>query len=155
VKAWKKTSPELVAAFDHALPTTPSVTRRPMFGYASAFVNGNMFAGTFRETIVVRLAADDRVALLKLKGAAPFEPMKGRPMKEYVVVPASIVATPKALGSWIERGHQYALGLPAKGTVKRAAAATQVAKRTPRKQATPRKAAMKKAVAKKRTTKKR
>lgn len=88
-----------------------------MFGYASAFVNGNMFAGTFQDAIVVRLAEGDRVALLKVKGAAPFEPM-GRPMKEYVVVPASIVATPKALGAWIDRGHRYALALPAKSAAK-------------------------------------
>jgi TfoX/Sxy family transcriptional regulator of competence genes len=117
VKPWKKTSPELVAAFDKAVPASPSVTRRPMFGYASAFVNGNMFAGTFQDGIVVRLAETDRAALLKLKGAAPFEPM-GRPMKEYVVVPASIVAKPRELGAWIERGHRYGLTLPAKGTKK-------------------------------------
>ena len=108
-----------------------------MFGYATAFVNGNMFAGTFQEAIVVRLAEDDRAALLKLKGAAPFEPMKGRPMKEYVVVPASVVATPKALGSWIERGHRYALGLPAKGagpqaTVKKTTTKETAAKPTAR-----------------------
>ena len=117
MKAWKKTSPELVAAFDKAVPASPSVTRRPMFGYASAFVNGNMFAGTFQDSIVVRLAESDRAALLKLKGAAPFKPM-GRPMKEYIVVPAGIVAKPKELGAWIERGHRYALTLPAKGTTK-------------------------------------
>jgi hypothetical protein len=54
-----------------------------------------MFAGTFQDAIIVRLGEDDRVALLKLKGAARFEPMQGRPMKEYVVVPASVVDTPK------------------------------------------------------------
>jgi len=118
VKAWKKTSPELVAAFDKAVPEFPNVTRRPMFGYASAFVNGNMFAGTFQDSIVVRLAETDRAALLKLKGAAPFEPM-GHPMKEYVVVPASIVAKPKELGAWIERGHRYGLTLPAKSATKK------------------------------------
>jgi TfoX/Sxy family transcriptional regulator of competence genes len=52
-----------------------------MFGYASAFVNGNMFAGTFQDAIIVRLGEDDRVALLKLKGAARFEPMQGRPIR--------------------------------------------------------------------------
>ena len=77
MKAWKKTSPELVAAFDKALPTSPGVTRRPMFGYASAFVNGNMFAGTFQDSIVVRLSERDRVALLKMKGAASFEHAQG------------------------------------------------------------------------------
>ena len=118
MKAWKKTSPELVAAFDKAVPASPNVTRRPMFGYASAFVNGNMFAGTFQDSIVVRLAETDRAALLKLKGAAPFKPM-GHPMKEYVVVPASIVAKPKELGAWIERGHRYGLTLPAKSATKK------------------------------------
>ena len=124
MKAWKKTSPELVAAFDKAVPTSPSVTRRPMFGYASAFVNGNMFAGTFQDSIVVRLAETDRAALLKMKGAAPFGPM-GHPMKEYVVVPPSIVAKPKELSAWIERGHRYGSTLPAKSAPKNAAAAKQ------------------------------
>ncbi len=117
MKAWKKTPPEVVATFTEALPSSPNVTRRPMFGYASAFVNGNMFAGTFQDTIVVRLAKTDRAALLKLKGAAPFEPM-GHPMREYVVLPPSIIAKPTELGAWIERGHRYALTLPAKGAIK-------------------------------------
>ena len=92
-----------------------------MFGYPSAFVNGNMFAGTFQDSIIVRLAETDRAALLRLKGAAPFEPM-GHPMKEYIVVPAGMVAKPKELGAWIERGHRYALTLPAKGTAKKTTA---------------------------------
>lgn len=121
MKAWKKSSPEIVAAFDKALPASPAVTRRPMFGYASAFVNGNMFAGTFQNTIVVRLGETERAALLKMKGAAPFEPM-GRPMKEYVVVPTAIAAQPKELSNWFERGHRYALTLPAKTAMKATAA---------------------------------
>ena len=139
MKDWKKTSPELVAVFDKAVPVSPSVTRRPMFGYASAFVNGNMFAGTFRDSIVVRLAETDRAALLKLKGAAPFQPM-GHPMKEYVVVPASIVAKPKELSAWIERGHRYGLTLPAKSSAKKTAAAKKsvAAKKTAAKKTTTR-----------------
>jgi TfoX/Sxy family transcriptional regulator of competence genes len=135
VKAWRKTSPKVVAAFENAVPSSPEVTRRPMFGYASAFANGNMFAGTFQDTIVVRLAEADRAALLKLKGAAPFEPM-GHPMKEYVVVPSSVAVKPKDLSAWIARGHRYALTLPAKaakkGTPRKtsAAEATRVKKST-------------------------
>lgn len=133
MKAWKKASAELVAAFDKALPASPSVTRRPMFGYASAFVNGNLFAGTFHDTIMVRLAETDRAALLKLKGAAQFKPM-GHVMNEYVVVPATIVSKPKELGAWIERGHRYALTLPAKGATKKTTAKkTAAAKRTTKK----------------------
>jgi TfoX/Sxy family transcriptional regulator of competence genes len=131
LRAWKKTSPEVVAAFDRAVPSSPSITRRAMFGYASAFVNGNMFAGTFQDAIVVRLAEADRVALLKVKGAAPFEPM-GHPMKEYVFVPASVIAKPNELGAWIERGHRYGITLPAKAP-KNASKKTTAKKKATRK----------------------
>ena len=123
MKAWKKTPPALIAVFDKAVPESPSITRRPMFGYASAFANGNMFAGTFQDKIVVRLAETDRAALLKLKGAAQFEPMAGRPMKEYVVIPSSVVARPKDLAAWLERGHRYALTLPDKTAAKKTSSA--------------------------------
>ena len=139
MKAWKKTSPDVVAAFDKAVPASPRVTRRPMFGYASAFVNGNMFAGTFQDSIVVRLAETDRAALLKLKGAAPFAPM-GHPMKEYVVVPASMVARPRDLGAWIGRGHRYALTLPAKSATKKSATKKSAATKTAGKQLTAKRA---------------
>ena len=130
MKDWKKTSAEVVAAFDKALPASPNVTRRPMFGYASAFVNGNMFAGTFQDAIVVRLPEIDRAALLKVKGAAPFEPM-GHPMKEYVVLPAAMVPKAKDLSAWIARGHRYALTLPAKTAKKKSTAAKRAtAKKT-------------------------
>ena len=34
-----------------------------MFGYESAFVNGNMFAGTFQESLVVRQSDDERLVV--------------------------------------------------------------------------------------------
>jgi TfoX/Sxy family transcriptional regulator of competence genes len=89
-------------------------------------VNGNLFAGIFQDAIVVRLADSDRAALLKVKGAAPFEPM-GRPMKEYLVVPPAVVTKPKELAAWIERGHGYGLTLPAKGATKKTASAKKTA----------------------------
>jgi len=96
-----------------------------------------MFAGTFKDSIVVRLAEADRAALLKLRGAAQFEPMPGRPMKEYAVVPPSIVAKPKELGAWIERAHRYGVTLPPKAAKKTTAAKKTVAtKPAPKKTAT-------------------
>ena len=50
------------------------------------------------------------------------DPMPGRPMKEYAVVPPSIVVKPKELGAWIERGHRYGLTLPPKAAKKTTAA---------------------------------
>ncbi len=90
-----------------------------MFGYPALFVSGNMFAGTYRDSLFVRLPEDERAAAMK-RGAKPFEPMPGRPMKEYVVVPAGIVAKPAELASWIERGLAYAARLPVKQSTRRA-----------------------------------
>jgi TfoX/Sxy family transcriptional regulator of competence genes len=110
---WKKTPPELAATFDKAAPKDPRVVRKPMFGYPALFLNGNMFAGTFQDKVVARLAEDARARVLKA-GAKPFEPMPGRPMKEYVVVPATDVAKPAALAKWIDQAHAYAKTLPEK-----------------------------------------
>jgi TfoX/Sxy family transcriptional regulator of competence genes len=110
---WKKTPPELAAKFDKAAPKDPKVVRKPMFGYPALFLNGNMFAGTFQDKIVARLDEADRLRATKA-GAKPFEPMPGRPMKEYVVVPAADVAKPAALAKWIEQARTYAVTLPVK-----------------------------------------
>lgn len=107
---WKKTPPELIAAFDRAKPRDPRVQRKLMFGYPALFVNRNMFAGTYQERVVVRLPEAERA---KLRWSA-FEPMPGRPMKEYLVVPASIVAKTTELSSWLERALTYAAELPPK-----------------------------------------
>jgi TfoX/Sxy family transcriptional regulator of competence genes len=110
---WKKTPPELATMFDAAAPKDPRVVRKPMFGYPALYVNGNMFAGTFQDKVVARLSDAERAKAMKA-GAKPFEPMPGRAMKEYVVVPAADVAKPAALKRWIELARGYAATLPAK-----------------------------------------
>ena len=118
---WKKTPPELVATFDKAAPDDPRVTRKPMFGYPALFVNGNMFASTFQDKVVVRLNETDR-AELERRGAVQFEPMAGRPMREYVVAPPAIVAKPAELRGWVDRARSHAAGLPPKAGTRKATA---------------------------------
>ena len=110
---WKKSPPELIAAFNKAAPDDPRIVRKPMFGYPALFLNGNMFAGTYQDKIVVRLPEDGRAELLK-SGGKPFEPMPGRPMKEYIAVPPAFVAKPATLRKWIVRGADYAGSLKKK-----------------------------------------
>jgi TfoX/Sxy family transcriptional regulator of competence genes len=112
---WMKSPPELVAAFDAVLPGPPA-ERRLMFGYPAAFVNGHMFCSLFQDAMVVRLDEADRARLLQQKGARPFAPMPGRPMKEYVVVPPSLHGDPAALRHWIDLALFYARQLPPKKT---------------------------------------
>lgn len=85
-----------------------------MFGYPCAFVQGQMFAGLHQENMVLRLPEDDRREFLKLKDAQIFEPMPGRLMREYVVVPPSVLDRFDALLRWADKSFRFALTLEPK-----------------------------------------
>lgn len=112
---WKKSSEGLKAIFETALPADPRVARRQMFGYPSAFVNGHLFTGLHEERMVVRLDEAERNELLGVEGACIFEPVEGRPMREYVVVPSSILGDQGTLRRWTARALSYVATLPPKG----------------------------------------
>jgi TfoX/Sxy family transcriptional regulator of competence genes len=105
-----KAPPALVAQFGSAIEGLPDVERRTMFGYPAAFVNGNMFSCLFQSRMMLRLSEDDR----RESGAKPFEPMPGRPMREYVTVPDEVLRSPKLLDAWLRKSHAYASSLPRK-----------------------------------------
>jgi hypothetical protein len=58
-----------------------------MFGMPSLQANGRSIAGLWGDSLVVKLPPAGVEAVMKLSGVAPFDPMGGRPMKEWVVVP--------------------------------------------------------------------
>jgi len=117
---WRKSPPELVALFEAVLAGEPQAERRQMFGYPAAFVNGNLATGLHQADWMVRLGEPDRAALAA-QGGRPFEPMQGRPMREYVVLPKAVLSERRALAGWIRRGIAYTAALPAKTAKKRAA----------------------------------
>jgi len=100
--------------FRSLLPAEPRVTIRPMFGTISAFVNGNMFAGLFGNDLFVRLSEESREELLEKEGASLLEPMKGRPMKEYVVIPKAWRKQQETARTWIIRSLDWTSKLPPK-----------------------------------------
>jgi TfoX/Sxy family transcriptional regulator of competence genes len=108
-----KSPPELIDVFASVLPGPPA-TGRKMFGYPAGFVNGNLFMSLFGDQMILRLPDGARQELLKQSGAKPFEPMKGRPMKEYVSVPKSMLKDSKELDSWISRAFEYGASLKPK-----------------------------------------
>ena len=59
-----------------------------------------------------RLGAERTIA--GATAAKTFEPMPGRPMKEYVVVPDAVVTNPAKLRAWVDQAYAYAKKLPAK-----------------------------------------
>lgn len=114
---WRKASAERVAQFEAVIVREERAELRRMFGYPAAFVNGNMATGLHQEDWMVRLGEADRAKLLAA-GGRPFEPMPGRPMREYVVLPEAVVADSRALARWVRRGVEYAAALPRKGAPK-------------------------------------
>ncbi|SRR5713101_9627775 len=108
-----KPSEQAKSAFQKLVPPDPAVTTRPMFGNLSGFVNGNMFCGLFGEDLFVRLSDDDQAKLRKA-GGRPFEPMPGRAMTGYVVVPAGWQKKPEATQAWVITALSWSRKLPAK-----------------------------------------
>ncbi len=102
------------AYFDSLVPDDPRVRARPMFGNRAAFVNGNMFLALFGSSVAVRLNAEDRAELLAIRGASIFEPMPGRAMKDYVVLPAAWRRSRRKAQEWVDRSFAWASTLPPK-----------------------------------------
>ena len=123
---WRPAPPELLRLFEGAMRQFPEAQVRKMFGYPVAFMNGNMFGGLFQDCMILRLSEDDRAAIRDQAGARPFEPMPGRVMREYVVLPEAILKSNARLKTWVSRAFAYARSLPAKasklGTKKRGGA---------------------------------
>lgn len=110
-----RSTPTAESRLEELAPTGPDVTRRRMFGQATVFVNGNMFLGTFGGQVFVRLSEPDRAAAAVELGATLFEPVPGRPMREYVVLPEAVLKDRARVSAWVQRGAAYTRGLPAKG----------------------------------------
>ena len=79
-----------------------------MFGYPAAFANGNLFIGLHQDDFIMRLSEQDRVRFSAEYGERTFEPMKGRPMREYVRLPEELLGDARKRASWIKRSLQFA-----------------------------------------------
>lgn len=110
---FRKSPPGLLARFDELASGAGEADRKQTFGYPTCVLNGNMFMGLHEDSLILRLAEADRAEFLSRYGAALFEPMPGRPMTEYVVVPPALVSD-DAVDDWVRRSLAYARQLPVK-----------------------------------------
>ncbi len=108
-----KPGEESEAFFRSVVPEAPDVALRPMFGNLAAFVNGNLFTGLFGDGLFVRVAAGD-AAKLQRAGGEPFEPMPGRPMTGYTMLPDAWLRDAKLATRWIEIALEFGRALPPK-----------------------------------------
>ena len=125
--AWKKVPDKLKKYLEDKLADTPC-EQRQMFGCPVYFVNGNMFAGLHQDDVMVRLSEEDRAKIMEEYDEAHlFEPMKGRKMKEYMVLPEELVSDEELFYEWLERSYGYASSLPPKKPDKKGGKGAKVA----------------------------
>ncbi|WP_213286297.1 TfoX/Sxy family protein [Bradyrhizobium sp. sGM-13] len=113
---WTKSPQSLIDLFDKSVPPGANISRRKMFGYPAAFANGNLFIGLHQNDFVMRLSEKDRARFSAEFGERVFEPMKGRPMREYVRLPEELLADAEKRASWIDLSLRYAEAIAPKVT---------------------------------------
>jgi hypothetical protein len=82
-----------------------------------------MCAGLHQAAMFARLSPADAAALPG--GARPFEPMPGRPMAGYALVPDEVLADEAALAALIARAVAFTATLPVKQKKPKAAKSTK------------------------------
>ncbi len=111
---WERSAGDLTARFEATIAGIDGLERRKMFGEIAGFVGGNLVTGLHASRWFVRLPEGPREEALALDGASVFAPMPGRPMKAYVILPASVLDDEAALGTWLARAVAFGRTLPPK-----------------------------------------
>lgn len=111
---WMKIPKEHHEPFYRAVPNDPRIRTIRMFGGVCAMVNGNMFAGLWADSIIVRLPPAERKRALE-QGAREFDPMeRGKPSPDMVVLWPEVMKSASEMRAWIDRGLAHAATLPPK-----------------------------------------
>jgi len=112
--AFKKASSEIAEFLQEAL--APYNCRpRKMFGSPVWFVNNNMFCGVHEDSLFFRFSPTDRDQLVAEQDEiVQFEPLAGRKMSEYLVLPDHLCNDPAFFAQWLERSFGFVSSLPLK-----------------------------------------
>jgi TfoX/Sxy family transcriptional regulator of competence genes len=111
---WKKVSAELSELLEEAVSDF-GCQKRMMFGCPAFFVNNNMFTGVHQDNIILRLSEKERQEIkINYDESEPFEPMKGRVMKEYMTLPEELYNDAEELNKWLQKSYGFVSNMPPK-----------------------------------------
>ena len=111
---WKKAPEELVEFLAKKMENVNSEFKK-IFGYPAYFINGNMFAGIHGDKLFIRLSELEVEEIMNAhSNVTCFEPMPGRPMTGYVVLPKPVYSNEKLFDNWLDKSVKYVLTLPPK-----------------------------------------
>jgi TfoX/Sxy family transcriptional regulator of competence genes len=111
---WSKPPPELVDLMAERMKEV-KCDHRKMFGYPAYFVNGNMFAGLFADQVFLRFSDEDQIKLIaEYPDAKHLEPVKGRAMRSYMVIPKEAYSSDEVFKRWLIISLEHTRKLPKK-----------------------------------------
>ena len=90
-----------------------NTTSKKMFGGVCHLINGNMFCGVHKDSLILRLGEEIATAALTAAHVRPFD-ITGKAMKGWLMVVPEGVASDEELKYWIEEGVTFARSLPPK-----------------------------------------
>ena len=105
--------PEAAERVRRLLSGRGDVVEKKMVGGLSFLVNGNMCCGVTGTALMVRVGAEDREQALHEPHVRPMA-FAGRTLSGFICIEPAGYAADEALASWVQRGLDFASGLPAK-----------------------------------------
>jgi TfoX/Sxy family transcriptional regulator of competence genes len=96
-----------------ALARRKGIEEKKMFGGIGFLLNGNMCVGVWKDSLIVRLDAEQAEEALMEPNVEEFN-VTGRSMQGWVLVAPAGTEDEDELTDWIERALNYVADLPAK-----------------------------------------
>ncbi len=97
----------LIERIRRILSQRENYSERKMFGSVCFMINGNMCAGTWNGSLIVRLDKKDHDATLAEPYTAPAD-MNGRILKGWALIEPAGISTDEQLAEWLDRAVGFA-----------------------------------------------
>lgn len=88
-------------------------TRKKMFGGVCHLINGNMFCGVHKDSLILRLGEETARQAMTAAHVREFD-ITGKPMKGWVMVGEGGYRDENELKGWLEKAKKFAKSLPGK-----------------------------------------